>query len=138
MSSAFERLQKIAEEKRKAKLELVTVNKEVDEDITLHTQPTIPTIHNIPKNTKSKNPVSPQKDFSKVPNSIAREAVPERWFKGMSKNTYDALYLKTRGAINPVNRIRATRSDLMRWAGASNVTLERHLRNLVSIGLVKV
>jgi hypothetical protein len=136
MSSAFERMQKIAEEKRlreraeKPRLELVE-----DTQPTQHTQPNIP---NVTNPTYLTNPISPKNDYTKVANSIAREAVPDRLFKGMSKNTYDALYLKTRGAHNPVRKIRATKSDLLRWTGVSDVTLDKHIRHLKSVGLVKV
>lgn len=56
----------------------------------------------------------------------------------MSKNTYDALYSKTKGAANPVKKIRATKSDLIRWAGVSDVAIDKHLRHLKSVGLLKV
>jgi hypothetical protein len=133
MSSAFERMQKIAEEKRlrgqmeKPRIELV-------ED----TQPTQHNQSNVTNPTYLTNPASPKNDYTKVANSIAREAIPDRLFKGMSKNTYDALYLKTRGAHNPVRKIRATKSDLLRWTGVSDVTLDKHIRHLKSVGLVKV
>lgn len=94
---------------------------------------------NMPKT--GENPslqISPEKDFSKVPNSIARQAIPERVFKGLSKHTYDALYLKTRGAINPTRRIRATKSDLLRWTGVSDVTVDKHINHLKTIGLLRV
>ncbi len=105
------------------------------------TQPIIPNQHNQHNqsySTNPTNPVSPQSDYTKVANSIAREAVPERFFKGMSKNTYDALYLKTRGAVNPIRKIRATKSDLIRWTGVSDVTIDKHLKHLKSVGLLKV
>ncbi len=102
------------------------------------TQPTQPIIPNQSNLTNLTNPISPRSDYTKVANSIAREAVPERFFKGMSKNTYDALYLKTRGAINPIRKIRATKSDLIRWTGVSDVTIDKHLKHLKSVGLLKV
>lgn len=102
------------------------------------TQPIIPNQHDQPNPTKLNLSVAPKRDYTKVANSIARQAVPERFFKGMSKNTYDALYLKTRGAINPVRKIRATKSDLIRWTGVSDVTLDKHIKHLKSVGLVKV
>jgi len=116
----------------------------------LHNTPNQPNIEYLPNQTNIEylpNPtnsvhmlksVSPSNDYAKVPNSIVRVAVPERYFKGMSKNTYDALYLKTRGAINPIRKIRATKSDLIRWAGVSDVTIDKHIRYLKSIGLLKV
>ncbi len=97
-----------------------------------HNQPDQPDLND------ATNDVSPKNDYTKVANSITRTAVPERLFKGMSKNTYDALYLKTRGAVNPVRKIRATRSDLIRWAGVSDVTIDKHIKHLKSVGLLKV
>ena len=141
MSSAFERLQKFAQQKKEQetpKLEIVTRD----------TQPILPNQPNLdnqpnqryqPKKfsrADSTKAIAPEKDFTKVPNSVAKIAIPERLFKGMSKNTYDALYLKTRGAINPTRKIRATKSDLIRWTGVSDVTLDKHLKHLKSIGLV--
>jgi hypothetical protein len=46
-------------------------------------------------------PVSPARDYTKVANSIRREAVPAGLFKGKSKQLYDALYGLTRGAVVP-------------------------------------
>lgn len=148
------------EKEEKARLELVSQTKSSSDPNTFHTpaqpnipnqgnQPNLENQHNIPNQpTKSyikakskvdaRSPVAPEKDFTKVANSIAREAVPSGLFKGMSKNTYDALYLKTRGAINPVRSIRATKPDLMRWAGISDVTLDRHLKYLRTVGLIRV
>jgi hypothetical protein len=85
-----------------------------------------------------KKPVSPINDFQKVPNSITREGIPNKLFKGTSKNTYDALYLKTRGAIKPVRNIRATKRELMKWIGISHVTIFKHLKHLESVGLIAI
>ncbi len=101
-------------------------------------QPNQPNVTNPTNTTNLSEPISPQNDYAKVANSIARKAVPERFFRGMSKNTYDALYLRTRGAVNPARKIRATRSDLIRWAGVSDVTIDKHIRHLKSVGLLKV
>jgi len=134
--SLFERLNKEKPkpvEVEKPRLELVE-----DTQPTQDTQPIEPNQSKLTNPTKLTKPVSPKNDFTKVANSIARQAIPERLFKGMSKNTYDALYLKTRGAINPVRRIRATKSDLIRWTGVSDVTLDKHIKHLKSVGLVKV
>jgi hypothetical protein len=42
-------------------------------------------------------PISPVRDFTKVANSITREAIPAGIFKGKSKQLYDYLYSATRG-----------------------------------------
>lgn len=83
-------------------------------------------------------PVSPVKDFQKVPNSITRDAIPNKFFKGTSKSTYDALYLKTRGAVSPVRIIKATKKELMKWIGISHVTIFKHLKHLESVGLIRI
>ncbi len=84
-------------------------------------------------------PISPEKDFSKVANSIVREAVAQGLFIGKSKQIYDFLYLQTRGAIQPKRSIRITKSNLMRGSDiGSERTLLKNLSHLKSIGLVKV
>jgi hypothetical protein len=85
-----------------------------------------------------KKPISPVSDFQKVPNSITRDGIPNKLFKGTSKNTYDALYLKTRGAIKPVRTIKATKRELMKWIGISHVTIFKHLKHLESVGLIAI
>lgn len=85
-----------------------------------------------------KKPTAPARDFQRVPNSITRDAVPSGLFKGTSKSTYDALYLRTRGAINPVRTMKATKRELMKWIGISHVTIFKHLKHLEFIGLLKI
>lgn len=131
-------------ESEKPRLEIVPAIVDIPNQPNQHNEPEEPNIPNQPNQTYLTNPtqalksVSPSNDFTKVPNSIVRVAVPERYFKGMSKNTYDALYLKTRGAIKPIRKIRATKSDLIRWTGVSDVTIDKHIRHLKSVGLLKV
>lgn len=79
-----------------------------------------------------------ENDYVKTANSPTLEIAPKEIFKGLSKNTYDALHRKTRGATSPVRRIRATKSDLVRWAGVSDVTIDKHIKHLKSVGLLKV
>jgi hypothetical protein len=150
MSSAFERLQKLAQQKKdqeKPKVEII--GKDAQSILpNIDNQPNVDNIDNPPNQDnrpnvpnqaskrKSRQPIAPEKDFTRVPNSVSRVAIPERLFRGMSKNTYDALYLKTRGAINPIRKIRATKSDLIRWTGVSDVTLDKHLKYLRSVGLI--
>jgi hypothetical protein len=99
--------------------------------------PPTTTDHPLPPPT-SKTDISPKRDYTKVANSIARDAVPSGLFKGTSKATYDILYLKTRGAINPTRKIKAVQSDVLMWANVSHNTLRAHLKHLQSVGLVKV
>jgi hypothetical protein len=82
---------------------------------------------------------APEKDFTRVANSIVREAVPDGLFIGKSKQIYDYLYSITRGAVQPVRSVRVTKADLMRNAdiGAER-TLRKNLAHLQSLGLIKI
>ncbi|HEY0099339.1 MAG TPA: hypothetical protein VGB76_10355 [Pyrinomonadaceae bacterium] len=93
-----------------------------------------PTTHQPPTN----QPIAPERNFSRVPNSIALSGIPSGLFRGESKKLYDALYQRTRGAVVPRRAIRATQSELMGWANISLNTLKAHIRHLSSIGLLKV
>jgi hypothetical protein len=79
------------------------------------------------------------RDFSKVANSIHREAVPSGLFKGKSKQLYDCLYSLTRGAMVPTRAVRISRPQLMKKAHiGARVTFESNIEHLTSIGLVQV
>lgn len=91
-----------------------------------------------PPNHKTNNPVSPVKNFTKVPNSLAAEAIPQGMFKGLSKHTYDVLYKLTRGAINPVRKIQLTQLELMKLTGLSENTLRSHIKYLSVKGFLKI
>lgn len=82
--------------------------------------------------------VAPERNFARVANSIALDALPAGIFKGTSKKLYDALYQRTRGAVIPKREIQATQSDLRQWAGLSHNTLRAHVRHLEAVGLIKV
>jgi hypothetical protein len=82
---------------------------------------------------------APEKDFTRVANSIIREAVPEGLFIGKSKQIYDYLYSITRGAVNPVRSVRVTKADLMSNANiGAERTLRKNLAHLQSLGLIKI
>ena len=82
-------------------------------------------------------PIAPARDYMKVANSISREAVPAGLFPGSSKKLYDALYMRTRGAVVSVKRAQATRRELSKWSGIKNIkTIAAHLRHLNTVGLV--
>jgi hypothetical protein len=83
-------------------------------------------------------PIAPERDFARVANSITRDALPARLFRGESKKLYDALYQRTRAAIQPRRMVRATHDDLMEWAVVSHNTLKSHIRHLSKVGLLKV
>lgn len=81
--------------------------------------------------------VAPTRDFNKRANSIERDALPAGLFPGTSKKLYDALYLRTRGAVVPVRSIQATRGELMRWAGIGGLnTFLSHMKHFTRIGLI--
>ena len=94
-------------------------------------KPSLPT----PTPTPSPTPISisPEKNFTKVANSIKPEM-----FRGTSQKTYMALYKLTRGAIVPKRTIKITRNDLMAYADISEVTLVKHITYLEKVaGLIK-
>ncbi len=81
--------------------------------------------------------VAPSRDFNKRANSLDRLALPAGLFPGSSKKLYDALYIRTRGAVVPTKTIRATRRELIEWSGIRNIkTIDSHLRYLTAIGLL--
>jgi hypothetical protein len=88
-----------------------------------------------------KGAVAPERDYTKVANSIVRSAVPSGIFGeqgGKSKELYDTLYALTRGAIVPNRKIRIPKDQLMRKAGiGSEVTLRKNLVRLCAVGLIK-
>jgi hypothetical protein len=82
-------------------------------------------------------PVAPARDYNKRANSIDREALPAGAFPGASKKIYDALYLRTRGAVTPERIIRATRREMMKWTGIKDIkTINAHVRKLIDAGLL--
>jgi hypothetical protein len=82
--------------------------------------------------------VAPERDFNRRANSLERDALPSGLFPGSSKKLYDALYLRTRGAIKPCRTIRATKKDLADWSGIRNrKTIDSHLRYLTACGLLE-
>ena len=82
--------------------------------------------------------IAPVKDFNRRANSLERDALPAGLFPGTSKKLYDALYLRTRGAVVPTRTIRARKKEMMRWAGiGSENTMDAHLRHFLSLGLLK-
>jgi hypothetical protein len=84
-------------------------------------------------------PHSPSRDFSKVPNSLAREVIPAGEFRGKSKQLYDCLYSLTRGAVVSRKTVRISRPKLMKRAGiGSRATFDSNIEHLCLIGLVEV
>jgi hypothetical protein len=91
-----------------------------------------------PSTTKQETSISPTRDFTKFANSLVRDAIPDGLFKGTSKNTYDALYQRTRGAIIPVRTIKVVQSDVLSWTNVSHNTLRAHIKHLQLVGLIKI
>jgi hypothetical protein len=68
-----------------------------------------------------------------------REAVPSGAFTGKSKQLYDYLYAKTRGAVVPKRTVRMTKTAIMKGSHiGSERTMYKNLRRLEAAGLVQV
>ena len=113
----------------------------------INSAPSISSAINTPGAIKTENksventgqPVSPLKDFQKVPNSVTREVLSLGLFRGKSKQVYDYLYSVTRGSINPTRLTRKSRKEIQKGSGiGSMVTVDAALAHLESIGLLKV
>ncbi|HEY0406265.1 MAG TPA: hypothetical protein VGC89_11085 [Pyrinomonadaceae bacterium] len=84
-----------------------------------------------------KRPTAPERNYNKRANSLDKLALPAGIFQGSSKALYDALYVRTRGAVAPTRQVRATKRELSEWSGIRNVkTIDSHLRYFSAIGLV--
>jgi hypothetical protein len=102
------------------------------------TPPTSPTALT-PPTSDTPPAVAPSKDFARVANSIARQAVPSGAFSGKSKQLYDFLYSKTRGAITPKRSVRLTKTAIMQGSHiGSERTMYKNLKRLEITGLVQV
>lgn len=102
------------------------------------TSTTTPTTGTTPRTTPT-TPVAPTRDFTRVPNSIVREAIPAGYFTGKSKQIYDCLYAMTRGAVVPVRSVRISMERLMVKADiGSDRTLRKNLARLEGVGLVTI
>lgn len=91
------------------------------------------------QDNKIKSSTAPVRDFNKRANSIDRDALPMGAFPGASKKIYDAIYLRTIGAVVPHRTIQATRREIMTWSGIQNIkTINAHLKRLKDSGLFKI
>ena len=64
--------------------------------------------------------------------------MPGGLFPGTSQKLYNALFLKTRGAIVPTRTIQATKRELMDWSNIrSKNTIALNLKLLCTIGWIK-
>lgn len=83
-------------------------------------------------------PISPTRDFTKTPNSIARLVLMKGLFRGKSKHIYDYLWSNSRGAINPARFLRKTHKEIQKGSGVgSRNTILDGLKHLQNIGLIK-
>jgi hypothetical protein len=88
--------------------------------------------------TPVKEEAAPRRDFTRVANSIVRDAIPAGIFTGKCKQLYDFLYTQTRGAIVPVRSARIPTERVMRGAGMTRHTYRAHIHRLISFGLVEI
>ncbi|HEV2864410.1 MAG TPA: hypothetical protein VGX48_25650 [Pyrinomonadaceae bacterium] len=88
--------------------------------------------------TQSKpSPIAPERNFNKRANSLEHSALPSGLFPGASKKIYDALYVRTRGAVVPARTVQARHRELMSWSGVKDIkTVKTHLNKLRDMGLV--
>jgi hypothetical protein len=83
------------------------------------------------------SPIAPERNFNKRANSLEHSALPSGLFPGASKKIYDALYVRTRGAIVPARTIQARHRELLSWSGVKDIkTIKTHLNKLRELGLV--
>jgi hypothetical protein len=84
-----------------------------------------------------KHPISPERDFTKTPNSIGRHVMAKGLFKGKSKQIYDYLWTASRGSITPVRTIRKTHGEIQEGSGIGSLnTVKNGLKYLQQIGLI--
>ena len=104
--------------------------------------PSVPLVGKVPKVPAiiEEFPIAPTKDFHRVSNSINRIALEGGMFTRPScKHVYDALYLLTRGAIQPNRIVQIGRKLLQKKAGiGSDKTLDAAIISLQTVGLLKV
>jgi hypothetical protein len=89
-------------------------------------------------NSTQDNPIAAARDFNRRHNSLDRDALPAGLFPGTSQKLYNALFLKTRGAIVPRRTVQATKRELMLWSNIrSKNTIAVNLNILTSLGWIK-
>jgi hypothetical protein len=103
-------------------------------------RPTSAEINDSPKLAQSQpnpSPIAPERNFNKRANSLERSALPLGLFPGASKKIYDALYVRTRGAVVPTRTVQARHRELLAWSGVKDVkTIKTHLNKLRELGLI--
>src|ERR1700759_2721201 len=112
---------------------------EPPEEQSEQSMPSLTTMTSQTRHTPDPVPVAPVRDFTKVANSINREAVPAGVFTGKSKQLYDCLYSLSRGAVVPSRTVRISRPKLMKKSGiGARVTFDANVERLVAIGFLRV
>jgi hypothetical protein len=83
-------------------------------------------------------PVSPRRDFTKVPNSITRVVQVQGLFKGKSKQIWDYIWQVSRGAVIPKRKIHLTNAQIMEGSGVgSKNTIAAGIKHLETLQLIK-
>jgi hypothetical protein len=97
-----------------------------------------PPVTTTPQNSQPVlKPHAPDKDFNRRANSLERDAMPAGLFPGSTFKVYNALYLRSRGAVVPRRKVRASRRDFIDWTDIRNLkTVDSHLRYLMAKGLI--
>ena len=81
--------------------------------------------------------IAPERNFNRRANSLERSALPAGQFPGASKKIYDALYVRTRGAVVPTRMVQARHRELLAWSGVKDIkTIKTHLNKLREQGLI--
>ena len=88
--------------------------------------------------TAVREDAAPKRDFTRVANSVVRDAIPAGIFTGKCKQLYDYLYSRTRGAIVPIRSARIPTDRVMQGAGMTRHTYRAHIHRLISFGLIEV
>jgi hypothetical protein len=88
--------------------------------------------------TAVKEDAAPKRDFTRVANSVVRDAIPAGIFTGKCKQLYDYLYSRTRGAIVPIRSARIPTERVMQGAGMTRHTYRAHIHRLISFGLIEI
>ncbi|HEY0078506.1 MAG TPA: hypothetical protein VGB73_07650 [Pyrinomonadaceae bacterium] len=99
------------------------------------------TNNTLPSAAKSvnKKAVAPERDFQRVPNSVTREAMAARLFKGKSKQVWDYLWSVSRGAVVPNRTVRRSRPQIKVGAGLGSMgTVDTAIEHLQNVGLILV
>jgi hypothetical protein len=95
-------------------------------------------VTDVPPVIRVQQNAAPSRDFTRVANSVVRDAIPAGIFTGKCKQLYDYLYSRTRGAIVPVRSARIPTDLVMKGAGMTRHTYRAHIHRLISFGLIEI